>query len=203
MAIVALAIYAVFVVVAFGVRSAIQYRRTGSTGFRGFAGSVGSVEWFAGRGFTLALLAALLAPVLDLAGWLPRIALLDQSMVAWAGFAAALAGGAVVVWAQLSMGDAWRIGVDAGESTSLVTHGVFAVVRNPIFSAMLVVFAGLALLVPNVLSLGALVALVISIEAQVRFVEEPYLLRSHGLAYRTYASATGRFLPYVGRWRIG
>jgi len=178
MATLALLTYAVFAAVAFGGRSVIQYRRTGSTGFRGFSGRAGSLEWFAGRGFTIAMIAALLAPILDLLGWLPRIAPLDASTTAWIGLGAAVAGGAIVVWSQLSMGDSWRIGVDDEESTPLVTGGIFALVRNPIFSGMMVVFAGLALMVPNVLALAALVALILSIEAQVRLVEEPYLLRS-------------------------
>jgi protein-S-isoprenylcysteine O-methyltransferase Ste14 len=36
-----------------------------------------------------------------------------------------------------SMGASWRIGVDPSERTDLVTGGAFALVRNPIFSAML------------------------------------------------------------------
>jgi protein-S-isoprenylcysteine O-methyltransferase Ste14 len=40
----------------------------------------------------------------------------------------------LTVRAQLDMGESWRIGVDAGEVTALVTTGVFRNVRNPIFS---------------------------------------------------------------------
>ena len=32
-----------------------------------------------------------------------------------------------------------------------------------------------------------------------RFVEEPYLRRAHGEAYRAYAARVGRFLPRIGR----
>ena len=42
------------------------------------------------------------------------------------------------------MGESWRIGVDVQERTSLVTAGVFGLVRNPIFSAMCVASIGLA-----------------------------------------------------------
>jgi protein-S-isoprenylcysteine O-methyltransferase Ste14 len=59
--------------------------------------------------------------------------------------------------------------------------------------------AGLALLVPNAASLVGLVALVVGIEIQVRRVEEPYLLRTHGDAYASWAARTGRFLPGIGR----
>jgi protein-S-isoprenylcysteine O-methyltransferase Ste14 len=40
--------------------------------------------------------------------------------------------------------------------------------------------------------------LVVSTEAQVRLVEEPYLLGVHGDAYRAYAARVGRFSPGLG-----
>jgi protein-S-isoprenylcysteine O-methyltransferase Ste14 len=41
----------------------------------------------------------------------------------------------------------------------------------------------------------------VALEIQIRLVEEPYLERVHGDAYRRYATATGRFVPGVGRLR--
>jgi protein-S-isoprenylcysteine O-methyltransferase Ste14 len=61
---------------------------------------------------------------------------------------------------------------------------------------------GLVLLAPNVLALATLATLLVALELQVRRVEEPYLLRTHGDAYRRYAAATGRFFPGVGRLRL-
>lgn len=54
--------------------------------------------------------------------------------------------------AQLTLGDSWRIGVGEGERTELVTRGVFAWSRNPIFSCILVSGAGLFGVVPNLWS---------------------------------------------------
>jgi protein-S-isoprenylcysteine O-methyltransferase Ste14 len=96
------------------------------------------------------------------------------------------------------MGTSWRIGVKETERTELVTGGPFALVRNPIFTAMVVAQLGLTLMVLSWLSMAALVCLVIAIEAQVRLIEEPYLLATHGDTYRRYAADTGRFLPGIG-----
>ena len=101
------------------------------------------------------------------------------------------------------MGPSWRIGVDEAERTELVTMGPFAVVRNPIFAAMLPAVLGVALLVPNAVALAGFVALFVALELQVRLVEEPYLLRAHGDRYAEYAARTGRFVPGVGRLRRG
>jgi protein-S-isoprenylcysteine O-methyltransferase Ste14 len=91
--------------------------------------------------------------------------------------------------------------VNVSERTALVTAGVFAWVRNPIFSSVLVASVGIALLLPNWWALAGVVVLVLGLELQVRSVEEPYLRRVHGDAYREYAARTGRFVPRVGALR--
>jgi len=39
----------------------------------------------------------------------------------------------------------------------------------------------------------------VSLELQVRAVEEPYLRRTHGTAYERYVAQVGRFVPALGR----
>jgi len=114
-----------------------------------------------------------------------------------------LSGIAMTYIAQVSMGDAWRIGVREDERTQLVMDGPFAVVRNPIFSCMLVTAGGFMLFLPNSLSVASLVCLLAAVELQVRFVEEPYLLRVHGQRYRDYMARVGRFIPSIGREQRG
>ncbi|MFV2008722.1 MULTISPECIES: methyltransferase family protein [unclassified Micromonospora] len=99
------------------------------------------------------------------------------------------------------MGASWRVGVDPGERTALVTHGLFGIVRNPIFTAMAASVVGLAAMVPNAVSLTAAAVLIVSVQVQVRAVEEPYLVGMHGEAWTRYAARVGRFLPGVGGWR--
>jgi protein-S-isoprenylcysteine O-methyltransferase Ste14 len=91
--------------------------------------------------------------------------------------------------------------VDARETTTLVRTGVFGVVRNPIYVAMFVFWLGTTLVAPNIVAILGYVLLVVSIELQVRLVEEPYLLKVHGQTYREYASTVGRFVPHVGLMR--
>ncbi|BDX32335.1 hypothetical protein TUM20985_28820 [Mycobacterium antarcticum] len=195
----ALVLYSVFVALGFGWRSWRQYRRTGSTGFHGISGRPGTQEWLAGVGFVVAMVLGLFAPTLQMLDVVSPIALLETPWVQAFGTVLALAGMSATVYAQNSMGDSWRIGVDPHATTTLIRQGVFAVIRNPIFTAMLVFAAGVALMVPNVPAIAALVLLVVTIEMQVRVVEEPHLLRVHGDAYRTYGRAVGRFVPMLGR----
>lgn len=195
----ALALYVVYFVLAFGLRSLIQLRRTGSTGFRGLSGRPGSAEWVGGVLFAVAMVLGVAAPVLDLAGVVDPIESLEGGGAELTGAVLAVGGIALTLVAQMAMGDSWRIGVDESEQTELVTHGPFALVRNPIFAAMIPTAAGLALLVPNWVALMALLALVAALEIQVRLVEEPYLLRAQGNRYAEYAARVGRFVPGMGR----
>jgi protein-S-isoprenylcysteine O-methyltransferase Ste14 len=185
----------VYGALAVGWRSWLQWRRTGSTGFRGMSGHVFSAEWLGGA---LLVVAFVLAPIAPLLAWLDVVELRDAHVVAGSvlfacGFVGTLA-------AQLSMGDAWRIGVDANERTELVARGLFRCCRNPIFTSMIALLAGIALLVPNAFAVAALVAGFVGLEIQVRLVEEPYLLRTHGDVYARYASRVGRFVPFIGRF---
>jgi len=196
-----LLLYLAYLLLAFGLRTAIQLRRTGSSGFHGLGGRLGSAEWLAGVLFAVALMMGAAAPLLALLDVLEPIANLDTDLAHALGVVLAVAGIGLTFYAQLGMGDSWRIGVDPGERTELVTSGPFALVRNPIYSAMIPTAFGLALLVPSVLALAGFAALLVALELQVRVVEEPHLLRTHGERYSRYAGRVGRFVPAIGRLR--
>ena len=194
----ALGLFAAFAALGFGWRSWEQRRRTGSTGFRGISGRPGTVEWFAGVGFIVAMAVAFFGPVLQLIGVTSPPAVLHASWIQFTGITIAVVGIFATVYAQLDMGDSWRIGVDPNETTTLVRTGVFGWVRNPIFTAMITFGFGIALVTPNLVALAGFALLVATIELQVRLVEEPYLTAKHGDSYRDYAARVGRFVPGVG-----
>lgn len=195
----AIALYVAYLLLAFGLRSLLQWRATGATGFVGIGGRPGSPEWIAGVLFVVALLMGAAAPVLAVAGVLEPVEALDREGVGFAGLALALAGITGTLYSQVAMGSSWRIGVDPGERTELVTGGPFALVRNPIFAAMIPTALGLTLMVPSLVAVVGFAALIVALELQVRVVEEPYLLRAQGQAYADYAARTGRFAPGIGK----
>lgn len=186
-----------FVALAFGYRSWVQRRRTGSSGFVLPRRDAPPVERAVALCFVGAIVLFAVAPAVGVT-W---TALADTAVAAL-GAALAVAGIAVCIAAQFTMGDSWRIGVDPDEQTALVTTGMFATVRNPIFSSMILAAAGFTLLVPNWLTAVGFVLLLVGLELQVRFVEEPYLQRTHGDTYTRYMAQAGRFLPGVGRSRV-
>ena len=159
------------------------------------------MEWIAGVGFVVALIAAVVGPALQLSGVITALPVLHADWIQIAGIALASLGIVLTVWAQLDMGDSWRVGVDESETTALVHAGMFGRVRNPIYTAMLTFDLGIALLTPNFVTIAGLILAVTALELQVRRVEEPYLLGKHGETYRGYAASVGRFIPGVGLLR--
>ncbi|MGH7486594.1 MAG: methyltransferase family protein [bacterium] len=203
MAAAALVLYGVSLTITFGVRVAIQLRRTGSTGLHGLPPDAGPLEWVAGGMFVAGLLMGGAAPILALLDLLEPIPALDGAFSNTVGLIVAIAGIGLTFAAQLAMGDSWRVGVDPEERTELVTNGPFRLVRNPIYSAMLPTVFGLALMVPSALAIAAIVTLFVALELQVRLVEEPYLQQVHGAEYVDYAARVGRFVPGVGLLSAG
>ncbi len=113
--------------------------------------------------------------------------------------AAVLFGGlAVLIVAQLDLGNSWRIGIEEGARPGLVTGGLYRFCRHPIFLGLLAILAGYTLMLPTALSLVVLAGGFIAVRQQVA-AEEAYLARSYGADYRDYAQRVGRFLPGIGR----
>ena len=194
----ALGLMVAYLLLAFGVRVAVALRTTGSTGISSLGGAP-PAELIGGAMFFTGVFLGGANPALALADVIEVWDELDTTAAHVAGFASCAVGIAGTFLAQMAMGASWRIGVDPAERTELVTGGVFALCRNPIYTFMVISWLGFALLVPTWVALAAGVLLVAGLEIQVRLVEEPHLLRSHGEPYRTYARRVGRFVPGLGR----
>lgn len=188
-----------FGVVTFFGRIAIQIRRTGETGLIGLRPGAGLVDWVSGILFIGGMAMAVTSVVLVRQDSLEPLDALDVGVLHAIGIALATAGGLAVFGAQLGMGESWRIGVSDDQGTDLVTGGWFSFCRNPIYTAMIVGWTGFALIVPTWLGFAAVPVVALGLELQVRAVEEPYLIRTHGGTYRAYASRVGRFVPGIGR----
>lgn len=202
-AVAAFVVYAGGLALLFGVRARQHLAATGSSGFAGFTASRSGWARVAGLTFAVALVAGALSPVLVVAGLIAVLGGRTPLFLVLAGLVVALAG-LVVAWrSQSAMGRSWRIGVDPADRTELVTEGVFASVRNPIFTGMIIAQAGVTSMAPTWLSLVGVALLVVACQLQVRLVEEPYLKGTHRTAYERYANGTGRFVPGVGRENVG
>jgi protein-S-isoprenylcysteine O-methyltransferase Ste14 len=198
----ALRLLVVYLLFAFGIRVAVSLRTTGRTGISSLAAAP-PVELLGGTLFAAGIGTGVVSPVLVKHGSLDSIDALDVAGLHAAGIVLVGIGIAGTFLAQMQMGSSWRIGVDESESTDLITAGLFSLVRNPIYTFMLIAWSGFALMVPTWLALASVLIGLVGLEIQVRMVEEPHLLRTQGEPYRAWASRVGRFVPGLGRLRPG
>ncbi|SOE23508.1 Protein-S-isoprenylcysteine O-methyltransferase Ste14 [Spirosomataceae bacterium TFI 002] len=98
-----------------------------------------------------------------------------------------------LVWvAQSHMRDSWRIGIDEVNKTELVTSGLFAFSRNPIFLGIMIANIGLFLILPNAFTLLIISLSTISVNTQIR-LEEEFLVNEFGSSYNQYKSKVSRW----------
>jgi protein-S-isoprenylcysteine O-methyltransferase Ste14 len=150
---------------------------------------------FAVVGVILVALQGLLAPQLN--ELLGRPYWADFAPLRWAGAALLTAGCLLVVTAQIQMGLSWRVGVPEGGLGSLVTRGLFAYSRNPIFVGMFLITCGVFVSNPHLVSaiLPPLAAVLMALQVR---IEEEALQMTHGEPYRNYMARTPRWIwPFV------
>lgn len=194
----ALVLLVVFTGVVITGRIVLHYRRTGNTGVAAFNKKLSAREKLTSMVFLAASLATFGGVLLQATGSLDPIEALDEDAVHVAAIVVWVCGLVLSVTAQRQMGDDWRLGVDDSDRTSLLTSGLFGIVRNPIYTGILVATTGVTFLAPNVGTFVGLFLLLVNFELEIRVIEEPYLRRTHGNAYESYAGKVGRFVPGLG-----
>lgn len=131
----------------------------------------------------IALSAAGIIPQLraDAASWSLRIV------------GALVAVGGVALWISAVVGSR----IDASiEANHLVTTGAYDIVRNPIYSAFMLVGTGVILMYGNLALLVLPLAFWALMTAMMRATEEKWLLAQYGDEYAAYCERVNRCIPW-------
>ncbi|MFH1853590.1 MAG: isoprenylcysteine carboxylmethyltransferase family protein [Candidatus Neomarinimicrobiota bacterium] len=99
----------------------------------------------------------------------------------------------IFILALIAFRNSWRIGIDREAPGVLVTDGIFAVCRNPVFLFMDLYFIGTWLIYPNWFFLACAIVFTLGIHWQIRD-EEWFLSDHYGAEYRRYLETTPRYL---------
>jgi protein-S-isoprenylcysteine O-methyltransferase Ste14 len=128
-------------------------------------------------------------------GW-PTVSggqLFVASWVSWIGVFSCSIGLCLLLLSLVSFGTSFRIGIDTDRPDKLVTSGLFALTRNPIYVAFGFVLLGEFLIFSNGIMLIYLIAGIGLFHRQV-LLEESYLSRHYGPEYRAYCARVRRYL---------
>ncbi|MDR2434909.1 MAG: isoprenylcysteine carboxylmethyltransferase family protein [Treponema sp.] len=99
----------------------------------------------------------------------------------------------IFLFALISFGKAWRIGIDENNTNELITTGMFKYSRNPIFLFMDLYFLGIMLIYPNIIFILLATGTIIGIHLQI-LREEKFLSSKFGEKYIEYKNRTGRYI---------
>ena len=144
--------------------------------------------------FVIALLYSVLARPLGLPMWDvlvrpfwessgPGLAGLVLCVLALIGFILSL----------ISFGDSFRVGIDKKTSPELITGGMFAISRNPLYLCFLMFLAGMFLIHHNLLIVIAAFFFAMMIHRQI-LREESFLKKHSGGEYAAYCEKVHRYL---------
>jgi protein-S-isoprenylcysteine O-methyltransferase Ste14 len=116
--------------------------------------------------------------------------------IEWTGAALAAAGLLFTVWARVHLGTNWSGIVTVKQDHELVTSGPYAIVRHPIYSGLVLAFAGSAIV--NGEWRGALaVALVAASLWRKLRLEERWMAERFGDDYARYRRRVRALVPYL------
>jgi protein-S-isoprenylcysteine O-methyltransferase Ste14 len=115
-----------------------------------------------------------------------------SELVSWVGVLLCLAGLLLLLWSLISFGQSFRVGIDTDHPDKLITTGIFAFSRNPIYVAFAFVLVGQFLIFSNWILLVYLCAALSLVHRQV-LREEQDLRQRHGREYAEYCSRVRRY----------
>jgi len=119
--------------------------------------------------------------------------LFHSEIISWIGVFFCLAGLSLLSWSLISFGRSFRVGIDTEHPDKLITSGVFAFSRNPIYVAFTCILLGQFLIFSNWILLLYMGAGIWLFHRQV-LREEEYLKKHYGKEYLEYCNRVRRYL---------
>ena len=115
-----------------------------------------------------------------------------SGIISWVGVFFCLAGLLLLLWSLVSFGQSFRVGIDTDHPDKLITTGVFAFSRNPIYVAFAFILLGQFLIFSNWILLIYFGAAIWLFHRQV-LREEDYLKKHYGKEYLEYCNRVRRY----------
>jgi protein-S-isoprenylcysteine O-methyltransferase Ste14 len=176
------------------LKSIFFYRSFGINPVR-FLNRKNKKEFFAWQGMMLVLLSFGVLIVLQVMAYDIgfKLYFLEYYLFNFFGILFTIIGFVMMVMAHQQMGEAWRMGIDEGQKTILVSRGLYSISRNPIYVALLLQAFGLVLLLKSIIALVLLFILILNVRGIIS-QEELFLERHFGISYKKYKELVRRYV---------
>ena len=126
---------------------------------------------------------------------LPKIGSLmtESPTAAWVGVTFCICAPIMFFWGIYSFGKSFRVGIDENKPGNLVSTGAFAVSRNPLYIAFMMILVGVFLIFPVWIFFVYLIIGMWRIDHQV-CLEENALRKIYGKEYDDYCNRVRRYI---------
>jgi protein-S-isoprenylcysteine O-methyltransferase Ste14 len=122
---------------------------------------------------------------------------IDRSnLTGLSGLAFCLLGLIIACWARYLLGNNWSVSVQKKDNHELIIKGAYKLVRHPIYTGLLLMFLGNAIIVGTWRGLLAVLILFISFWFKSR-KEEKWLIEIFGSEYLGYMTRSKALIPWV------
>ncbi|WP_337043834.1 methyltransferase family protein [Emticicia sp. 17c] len=128
--------------------------------------------------------------------WLRESFVPHTDFVSIVAFLLALLGLITACWARYLLGRNWSLSVQKKQDHELIRSGPYKWVRHPIYTGLLLLFTGTALLVGDYRGILAVVIMVVAFWLKLR-KEEQVMAELFGEQYEAYRQQTKALIPFV------
>ena len=118
------------------------------------------------------------------------------NLVGMIGLSISILGGIVACWARYMLGKNWSLSIQQKENHELIQNGIYKVIRHPIYTGLLLLFIGNAIIVGDNRAIIAIILAFVALWLKLR-KEEKLLTEIFGNQYTNYKSHTKALIPFI------
>ena len=128
--------------------------------------------------------------------WLRENFVEHTNFVGIIGLSISVIGAIIACSSRYMLGKNWSLSVQKKENHQLIKSGIYKVVRHPIYTGLLLLFIGNAIIVGDYRAIIAVLIVFVSLWLKLK-KEEKLLTETFGIEYIDYKSQTKALIPYL------
>jgi protein-S-isoprenylcysteine O-methyltransferase Ste14 len=128
--------------------------------------------------------------------WLRENFIEHTNFVGIIGLSISVIGGVIACTSRYILGKNWSLSIQRKENHQLIQNGIYKIVRHPIYTGLLLLFIGNAIIVGDYRAIIAVFIVFISLWLKLK-KEEKLLSEAFGTEYMKYKNKTKAIIPYL------
>lgn len=128
--------------------------------------------------------------------WLRENFIEHTNLVGITGLIISVLGAIIACASRYMLGKNWSLSVQRKENHQLVQDGIYKIVRHPIYTGLLLLFIGNAIIVGDYRAIIAVLIVFVSLWLKLK-KEEKVLTETFGTKYTEYKNRTKALIPYL------